>query len=151
MQTWRPISNHAVQALEKHRKTGEALKCKQCVQEAEAKERREAADAAAARLRSESSSLPPQQPGGAGPEKEEGDIAPRECASCKVALDRIQKFLKADEMEQPPLTPAGPPAVKIDGGKFAWGKDGDVLLQDINLEGICCWLTQRLFCWKCDH
>jgi Stc1 domain len=78
--------HHGVQALERHRKTGgEALKCKQCVQEAEAKERRDAADASAARVRNEPS------PAKGGPDKEaEGTTAQRECASCRATLDRTQ-------------------------------------------------------------
>jgi hypothetical protein len=66
------------------------LKCKHCVQEAEAKERRAAADAAAARLRSDDSSAPPQPCGGSGPGKEAVDTPTRECASCKIMLGRDQ-------------------------------------------------------------
>lgn len=78
-------SHHVVQALEKHRKTGEALKCKQCVQEAEAKERRDAADAAAARPGSDTTPT-----GAADTEAADPAAQQRECASCKETLDRTQ-------------------------------------------------------------
>ncbi|KAL4446696.1 hypothetical protein ABPG77_007940 [Micractinium sp. CCAP 211/92] len=54
----------------------------------------------------------------------------------KVALDRIQKFMQAEEMAQrTPLPPAGPgqAAVEVVAGSFAWAAGDAPLLHDIDL------------------
>ena len=51
----------------------------------------------------------------------------------KVALDRIQAFMQADEMEQAPVLPAGAPAVSVRGGAFSWGPGKEILLRDVDL------------------
>lgn len=54
----------------------------------------------------------------------------------KVALDRIQKFLKAEEMDQAPLAPSASPAINIgisQQAAFAWAPSGPPMLKNINL------------------
>ena len=50
----------------------------------------------------------------------------------KVALDRIQEFMEADEMHQAPQQPAGAPAISIQQGSFSWGPGQEILLHNIN-------------------
>ena len=57
----------------------------------------------------------------------------------KVAMDRVQSFMGAAEIEQrAPLAPASPaqPAVEVHGCSFAWQHDGAPLLHDVILSGM---------------
>jgi hypothetical protein len=56
----------------------------------------------------------------------------------KVALDRVQGFMQAEEMQQRPALPpaAGQqPAVEVAGASFAWKHDAPPLLHDVDLTG----------------
>jgi ATP-binding cassette, subfamily C (CFTR/MRP), member 1 len=67
----------------------------------------------------------------------------------KVALDRIQKFLGEEEMEQEEETFSGDPAVVVKGAAFAWTKGGDPVLRDIALTGEnCVFKGQGFFLFK---
>lgn len=54
--------------------------------------------------------------------------------NAKVALDRLQKFIEADEMVQQPLLPASSPAITVRGGSFSWGPTSPPLLHSIDLD-----------------
>ncbi|EFN56982.1 hypothetical protein CHLNCDRAFT_143584 [Chlorella variabilis] len=54
----------------------------------------------------------------------------------KVALDRIQTFMRADEMQQAAPQPpglAGQPVIEVVRGSFSWKRDAEPLLRDISL------------------
>lgn len=51
----------------------------------------------------------------------------------KVALDRIQEFMEADEMKQASVQPPGAPSISIQRGSFSWGPGRETLLNDITL------------------
>ena len=53
--------------------------------------------------------------------------------NAKVALDRIQSFIEADEMQQPPLRPPADPAIAVANGTFAWSLSSPPLLHNITL------------------
>ena len=56
----------------------------------------------------------------------------------KVAMDRVQSFMGAAEIEQrAPLAPASQaqPAVEVHGCSFAWQHDGAPLLHNVDLSG----------------
>lgn len=57
--------------------------------------------------------------------------------NAKVALERIQKFMAADEMHQSSLRPMGQPAVEVKSGSFSWGRNEPITLSDINLKVDC--------------
>lgn len=56
----------------------------------------------------------------------------------KVALDRVQAFMGAEEMAPAPALPPAPPgqaAVEVARGSFAWRPEAEPLLHDVELSG----------------
>jgi ABC-type transport system involved in cytochrome bd biosynthesis fused ATPase/permease subunit len=56
----------------------------------------------------------------------------------KVARNRVQDFMQAEEMQQCPALPPATgqqPAVEVAGASFAWKHDAPPLLHDVNLTG----------------
>jgi ABC-type multidrug transport system fused ATPase/permease subunit len=51
----------------------------------------------------------------------------------KVALDRIQRFMDSEEVQQATERQPGDPTISIDRASFYWGPGQDLLLRDINL------------------
>ncbi|KAK9797814.1 hypothetical protein WJX73_000524 [Symbiochloris irregularis] len=54
----------------------------------------------------------------------------------KVALDRVQKFMRAEEMSQPPLLPPAQdpdPTILVNGASFAWESSAPAVLRSVNL------------------
>lgn len=51
----------------------------------------------------------------------------------KVALDRIQRFMDSEEVQQATEQQSGDPSISIDRASFYWGPGQDLLLRDINL------------------
>ena len=72
-------------ALEKHRRDGKALKCKQCVADAEAAERKAAQDRAEAKAKAAGASAGIGAGSGGDAAKNDGD-APVTCAACSKSL-----------------------------------------------------------------
>lgn len=54
--------------------------------------------------------------------------------NAKVALERIQNFMEADEMKQRNLQDVGEDSVAVHSASFSWGKNAPLLLKDIEFK-----------------